>query len=81
MQETKLTVRLPRELLENAKRYARKQNTTVTNLIGEYLRRMPASLDILQDAPIVRRLSGTLSTNVYVTEYKKHIEEKDGGKN
>ena len=40
MQETKLTVRLPRELLENAKRYARKQNTTVTNLIGEYLRRI-----------------------------------------
>ncbi|HQU37859.1 MAG TPA: DUF6364 family protein, partial [Anaerolineales bacterium] len=73
MQETKLTVRLPRELLENAKRYARKQNTTVTNLIGEYLRRMPASLDILQDAPIVRRLSGTLSKNVSVTEYKKHI--------
>lgn len=81
MQETKLTVRLPRELLENAKRYARKQNTTVTNLIGEYLRRMPASLDILQDAPIVRRLSGTLSKNVSVADYKKHLEAKYGGKN
>lgn len=81
MQETKLTVRLPRELLENAKRYARKQNTTVTNLIGEYLRRMPSSLDILQDAPIVRRLSGTLSKNVSVADYKKHLEAKYGGKN
>jgi len=81
MQETKLTVRLPRELLENAKRYARKQNTTVTNLIGEYLRRMPASLDVLQDAPIVRRLSGTLSKNVSVEDYKKHLEAKYGGKN
>jgi hypothetical protein len=81
MQETKLTVRLPRELLENAKRYARKQNTTVTNLISEYLRRMPASIDILQDAPIVRRLSGTLSKNVSVADYKKHLEAKYGGKN
>ena len=81
MQETKLTVRLPRELLENAKRYARKQNTTVTNLISEYLRRMPASLDILEDAPIVRRLSGTLSKNVSVADYKKHIETKYGSKN
>ena len=81
MQETKLTVRLPRELLENAKRYARKQNTTVTNLISEYLRRMPASLDILEEAPIVRRLSGTLSQNVSVADYKKHLEAKYGGKN
>jgi hypothetical protein len=81
MQETKLTIRLSRELLENAKRYARKQNTTVTNLISEYLRRMPASMEILQDAPIVRRLSGTLSKNFSVADYKKHLDAKYGGKN
>jgi hypothetical protein len=81
MQETKLTIRLPRELLENAKRYARKQNTTVTNLISEYLRRMPASMDILEEAPIVRRLSGTLSKNLSITDYQKHLEVKYGGKN
>ena len=81
MQETKLTIRLPRELLENAKRYARRQNTTVTNLISAYLRRMPASIDILEEAPIVRRLSGTLSRNVSITDYQKHLEAKYGGKN
>ncbi len=81
MQETKLTIRLSRELLENAKLYARKQNTTVTNLISEYLRRMPASMEILQDAPIVRRLSGTLSKSVSLTDHKKHLEAKYGGKN
>jgi hypothetical protein len=81
MQETKLTIRLSRELLENAKRYARKQNTTVTNLISEYLRRMPASMEILQDAPIVRRLSGTLSKDISVADYKKHMDAKYGGKN
>ena len=81
MQETKLTIRLPRELLDNAKKYARKQNTTLTNLIGEYLRRMPSSMDVLQEAPIVRRLSGTLSKNITVVDYKKHLDAKYGGKN
>ena len=81
MQETKLTIRLPRELLENAKKYARKQNTTVTTLINEFLRRMPAFMDVLQEAPIVRRLSGTLSKNVSVTDYKKHLDAKYGSKN
>ncbi len=81
MQETKLTIRLPRELLENAKKYARQQNTTLTNLISEYLRRVPASMDVLQDAPIVRRLSGTLSKDVSITDYKKHLDAKYGGKN
>ena len=81
MQETKLTIRVPRELLENAKRYARKQNTTVTTLISEYLRRMPTSIDVLQEAPIVKRLSGTLSKNVSVVDHKKHLEAKYGSKN
>lgn len=81
MQETKLTIRLPRELLENAKKYARQQNTTLTNLISEYLRRVPSARDGLQDAPIVRRLTGTLSQNSSVTDYKKHLETKYGGKN
>ncbi|MCQ3938327.1 MAG: hypothetical protein DPW18_14950 [Chloroflexi bacterium] len=81
MQETKLTIRVPRELLENAKKHARRQNTTLTSLISEYLRRVPASMNVLQDAPMVRRLSGTLSRNVSVTDYKKHLEAKYGGKN
>jgi hypothetical protein len=73
MQETKLTIRVPRELLENAKRYARKHNTTVTTLIREYLRRMPNSIDVLQETPIVRRLSGTLSNSVSVVDHKKYL--------
>ena len=77
MQETKLTVRVPRDLLENIKRYAAQNNTTLTNLIEAYLRRIPAQPP-LENAPIVRRLSGTLSSNVTVQDYKEHIEEKYG---
>ena len=42
MKETKLTVRVPRELLENAKRYAAENDTTLTNLIEAYLQHIPA---------------------------------------
>jgi hypothetical protein len=75
MQETKLTVRVPRDLLENVKRYAAQNNTTLTDLIEAYLRHIPAQAPLV-DAPIVRRLSGILSQNVSVDDYKKHLEEK-----
>ena len=78
MEKTKLTVRVPRDLLENVKRYAAQNNTTLTNLIEAYLRRIPAQ-GSLEDAPIVRRLSGTLLQEVSVRDYHKHLEEKYGG--
>jgi len=77
MENTKLTVRVPGDLLENVKRYARENNTTLTALIEAYLRRIPAP-EPFKDAPIVRRLSGTLSQNVTIEDYKEHLTEKYG---
>jgi NRPS condensation-like uncharacterized protein len=77
MQETKLTVRVPRDLLENIKRYAAQNNTTLTDLIKAYLRRIPAQHP-LENAPSVRRLSGILSPDVTIQDYRKHLEEKYG---
>jgi len=77
MQHTKLTVRVPRDLLENIKRYAAQNNTTLTDLIEAYLRRIPAQPP-LENAPIVRRLTGTLSSEVTIQDHKKHLEEKYG---
>ena len=77
MSETKLTVRVPRDLLENAKLYAAQQGTTLTNLIQAYLRRIPPQSP-LEDAPIVRSLSGILSQDVSIEDYKNHIDEKYG---
>lgn len=76
MRESKLTIRLPRKLLENAKRYARQQNTTLTQMINRYLYHISKPVDALENAPLVRWLSGTLSQNVSVADYKKHLEEK-----
>ncbi len=77
MNETKLTIRISRDLIENAKHFAAENNTTLTNLIETYLRRIPARHP-LDNAPIVGRLTGTLSQNVSVEDYKKHLDEKYG---
>lgn len=77
MQNTKLTVRVPKDLLENVKRYAQQNNTTLTALIETYLRRIP-SQEPFDDAPIVRRLSGSLSQDVTIQDHKEHLAEKYG---
>ncbi len=77
MHNTKLTVRVPKDLLENVKRYAQQNNTTLTALIEAYLRRIPP-LEPFDDAPIVRRLSGSLSQDVTIQDHKEHLAEKYG---
>lgn len=77
MEETKLTVRVPRDLLENVKMYAAQNHTTLTALIEAYLRRIPAQRSF-KNAPIVCRLSGSLSSEVTIQDYKKHLEAKYG---
>jgi hypothetical protein len=78
MRKTKLTVRIPQDVLENFRRYAEEKNTTMTSLVEAYLRRLPHQ-EIPEDAPIVRRLSGTLSQGVSIEDHKKHLAEKYGG--
>ena len=78
MEKTKLTVRLPRDLLEGAKRYAKEHDTTLTRLVSEYLRQLGTQDDPLADAPAVRRLSGILSPDASVEDYRKYLEKKYG---
>lgn len=78
MEKTKVTIRVPRDLLEGAKRYAKENNTTLTRLVSEYLRRVTTEQDPLPDAPIVQRLSGMLSQDVSVKDYREYLERKYG---
>ena len=75
MQETKLTVRVPRKLLENAKRYASENNTTLTDLIGAYLEKLPVK-QALENAPLVRNLNDSLSDRFSVDDYCAHLNQK-----
>ena len=78
MEKTKLTIRVRRDWLEEAKRYARENNTTLTRLVSEYLRHLTAEKDPLSDAPIVQRLSGVLSQDVSAEDYWQYLELKYG---
>ena len=78
MEKTKLTVRVPRNLLEGAKRYAEEHDTSLTRLISEYLHRLSVETDTHKDAPVVQRLSGILSQDVDVDDYRRYLEEKYG---
>jgi len=76
-EQAKLTVRVRRDLLDNIKRYAAQNNTTLTDLIEAYLCRVPCQQP-LENAPMVRRLSGILSPEVTIQEYRQHLDEKYG---
>lgn len=77
--EKKLTVRIPDRLLEKARQYARAHNTNLTNLIEAYLEQIPHPDDVLEAAPIVKRLTGTVSQGVSVEDYHQHLKDKYGG--
>jgi hypothetical protein len=79
MDKTKMTVRVPRDLLEGAKRYASEHDTTLTRLVSEFLRQLSSQDDSLADAPVVRRLSGTLSPDASIEDYREYLEQKYGG--
>ena len=79
MEKTKLTVRVPRDLLEGAKRYASENDTTLTRLVSEFFRQLSAKDDPLADAPVVRRLSGILSPDASISDYHEYLEKKHGG--
>jgi hypothetical protein len=76
MKDSRLTIRVPRSLLEEARQYADENRTTLTRLVSEYLRQLAGRRDPLVDAPTVRRLSGTLSQAISVEDYKMYLEEK-----
>lgn len=78
MDVTKMTVRVPRDLLERAKQYARENDTTLTRLITSYLDHLAMKDDVLASSPIVRRLSGSLSREVSVDDYHRYLEDKYG---
>jgi len=77
MNQTKLTVRIARDVIERAKEFAMHNDTTLTALIEAYLRRIPFRSGV-ENAPIVRRLSGSLSPEVKLEDYHQHLDEKYG---
>ncbi|MCO6449977.1 MAG: hypothetical protein J5I90_04240 [Caldilineales bacterium] len=75
---TKLTVRVPKDLLEGAKRYASEHETTVTRLISAYLLQLASRDELQSTTPIVHRLSGSLTSEIAEEDYFRYLEQKYG---
>lgn len=78
MIKTKLTVRVEPDLLKKIKHYASKHNTTITELLNTWLTNIPDETS-LGDAPIVKRLAGSVSQTISLEDYHNHLEEKYAG--
>jgi hypothetical protein len=77
--DTKLTVRVERDLIDAAKRYAQRQGITLSQLIEDYLRSLAIQQDEeLFNTPILQKLSGILPSSTTLDEYHRHLNEKYG---
>ena len=74
--KTKFTVRVDAEWVSAAKQYAARHNTTLTNLVGEYLRRLAKGQH--GQNPILQEMTGSLKTDTAIEDYHAYLEEKYG---
>lgn len=74
MPKKKLTLTVDAGVIERAKRFSRRNDTSVSELVGSFL----ASLedDTGPSTPLVTRLRGVLPSSASRDEYRSHLEEK-----
>lgn len=77
--QTKLTLRLDRDLIEQAKTYSAKQNKSLSQIVADYFALLEAALteQPLELTPLVSSLKGALrGSKVSEEDYQRHLEEK-----
>ncbi len=75
----KLTLKLDGDIIEQAKSYAKKENTSLSKLIESYLGLLVNTESNKEITPLVKSLSGVinLSDNLdYKKDYQAHISKK-----
>lgn len=77
--DTKLTLKLSGEIIEQAKTYARKKNTSLSKLIESYLSLLVDPNEKQEVTPLVKSLSGVIDLPKdfdHKTNYRKHVVNK-----
>ncbi|MCP4575765.1 MAG: antitoxin [Deltaproteobacteria bacterium] len=77
--QTKLTLRLEKQLVDLAKEYASAQGKSVSKMVADYFMLLNKSLETQNDeiSPITKSLRGSLGkVQVDESDYKKHLEKK-----
>ncbi len=75
--DNKLTLKLDSQVIEKAKLYARRKNTSLSKLIESYLEFLTTAnhSESGEVTPLVKSLSGVLDSN-NIPDYKKHLNQK-----
>ncbi len=77
-EKKKLTLRVNTRLIKQAKAYAAKHNTSVSQLIEVFFYHL-GEADEAEHTPLVRQLTGLLPADLNVKEtYRAYLEEKYG---
>ena len=71
----KLTLSVDERVIERARRYSTRHNTSISQLVTSYLSQLDAPSET-NLAPWVQRLRGILPSNISVEDYRRHVEEK-----
>lgn len=77
--DTKLTLKLDGDIIEQAKTYAKKKNTSLSKLIESYLGLLVAPNEKQEVTPLVKSLSGAIDLSKDFdnkANYRKHIVNK-----
>jgi macrodomain Ter protein organizer (MatP/YcbG family) len=76
--DSKLTLKLDKEIIERAKEYAKNKNTSLSKLIENMLSRVTSSSNFeTQITPLVDSLSGIIdSDKINIEDYRDYLEEK-----
>lgn len=77
MEKAKLTLRIEKPIIETAKDYAQHYNTTLSQLVAEFLSSLKIEDDI-PASPILKELSGILPADTSAEEHHAYLEEKYG---
>lgn len=76
---SKLTLKLDNSIIEQAKTYAKKKNTSLSKLIESYLDLLVNPQDNQEVTPLVKSLSGVVNLPKnfdYKKSYKNHLADK-----
>jgi hypothetical protein len=80
--DNKLTLSLDSKVIEMAKRYAKKENKSLSRLVEEYFIKITSGKPSKEDiSPLVKKLSGVISlpTNFDAKKsYSDHLSKKYG---
>ena len=77
-EKRKLTLRLNKRLIEQAKRYAAEHNISVSELVETFFMQLE-NLEETTHTPLVRQLTGLLPRDIDIErEYRDYLLEKYG---